>query len=211
MRDVGGRRSSSSATAPPEPSIGDRILRIAADDGHARAWLYDRFAPRLYRRLRARYGRFDGLDPDELLHDAFVFYYKHDARVLRGFLERADPGERTESQLEGYLWDLACGIASNRLRSLKRHRTAPFPEAEPVSRQATPERIHIARDALLRLVACLKSSGSRVYLYYKLRFVDGLSPLEITEATGWSRKSTYKLKTSLNAVVERCARRLRLS
>ena len=191
-----------------DPGVARRVRRVIAGDAESRAWLYDRFSTRLYRRLRSRYGNGHGLDAEELLQDTFLWAFQHDARVLMGFLERVPAGEQTETRLENHLWGLACGIASNRRRSLRRHPTLPWPDAEPEGDAEDPERSNVQRDMLARLSACLKRSRSRVYLYYKLRFIDGLTPEEISSVTGWSRKATYKLKLSLNAAVEQCAKRL---
>jgi DNA-directed RNA polymerase specialized sigma24 family protein len=192
-------------------AITSRLERIVAGDRDARAWLYDRFAARLFRALRARYGHDRELDPEELLHDAFLFYFQHDARVLASFLASVPFEERSTSRLDGHLWGLACGIASNRRRSSRRRRTLPLPAPDGIADGADAERRNVERDVLSRLTACLRRAGSRVFLYYKLRFVDGLTPEEISQVTGWPRKATYKLKLSLNDAVGRCAKRLRLS
>ena len=56
-----------------------------------------------------------------------------------------------------------------------------------------------------QLDECLSESGERLYLYYKLRYRDGLTPQQVSRAAGWSMKATYKLKQKLNEAVERCA------
>ena len=71
--------------------VGRQLARIFAGERRGAAWLYDTFAPRLHRRLRGRYGYPGGLETDDLLHDAFVFYFQHRAKVLRDF--------------EGRVWD----------------------------------------------------------------------------------------------------------
>ena len=190
--------------------LDDRLERLVEGEAEARAWLYDTFAPRLFRRLRARYGGQRGIDPEELLHDAFISYFQHDARVLARFVDQTPSSERSEARLEGYLWGLACGIASNRRRSLRRQGESTEFDEQGGTASVDAEGRTIERDTLQRLAGCLKRAGSRIYLYYKLRFVEGRTPEEIATATGWSRKATYKLKLSLNAAVERCARLLRI-
>ncbi|HKQ62945.1 MAG TPA: sigma-70 family RNA polymerase sigma factor [Candidatus Polarisedimenticolaceae bacterium] len=206
-----------SAAVPPEPArrsgspVTPRLERILAGDGDARRWLYETFAARLFRRLHLRYAARPGIDADEIFQDAFVAFFQRDSRVLARFIERVPEAERTEARLEGYLWDVACGIASNRRRSARRHRDVPLLDADAQPDPLDFEQQTVDRDTLLRLIGCLKHAGSRVFLYAQLRYVDGLSPEEIARVTGWSRKATYKLKLILHEAVERCAERLRLS
>jgi DNA-directed RNA polymerase specialized sigma24 family protein len=205
------RATARAATVPvPEP-VTLHLERIVAGDGASRAWLWDRFATRLYRRMCGRYAGRGGLDPDELLQDAFLFFFQHDARVLSHFLGSVPPGEQTEARLDGYLWGLACGIASNHRRSTRRRKAVLTHPVEPARDPVDAEKQSLDRDVLARLTKCLERGGSRVFLYYKLRFVDGLTPEEIARVTGWSRKATYKLKLALNDTVLRCAKRLRIS
>jgi len=187
-----------------------RLEQVVAGDDLARGWLHVTFAPRLARRLQARYGRHRRMDVDEVVQDTFVFFYEHARSTFARFFAEVPEAQRSESRLDAYLWDLACGIASNRLRSLRRH---PATDLVPVDTAADPvdeERRTLQRDLLERLRTCLKRVGSRPYLYYKLRFVDGFAPEEIAQATGWSRKSTYKLRLVLDGAIDRCARRLGL-
>lgn len=188
----------------------DRWLRrLVAGDSAATAWLYDTFAGRLYRRLELRYGYPGGLDTEDLLHDAFVFFFQHDARVLRRFLEEFSPEEQTPARLERYLWDLACGLAANRRRSQGRAKVIPFTRDE-ISPTPSIESSMIDRDRLARLGECIEGHGTRIFLYYKMRFHDGLKPAEIKRITGWSSKSTYKLKQTLTRAVEQCVDQLQL-
>ena len=142
-----------------------------------------------------------------MLHDSFLPLFQQ-ARLVDNFLEQVPAEEQTVPRFEIFLWNHACGIASNRRRSLKRRVDAPWPDEEPGSLSGDPERASLSRDILARLADCLEASGRRIYLYYKLRYVDGLTPGEIMNVTGWSRKATYKLKLSLNEAVGRCAKRL---
>lgn len=209
--DTGARTPVGGAHGVPSAEGVTRLVEdVIAGDREARGRFYDRFAPRLYRRLRGRYGGPRGLDADDLLQDAFLSFFQHDARVLAAFLDRVPADERSESRLEACLWDVACGVASNRRRSRRRSREVPRAELDAVSSLPDPERVGVAQDTLRRLVACLRSAGGRVHLYYKLRFADGLSPREVSDVTGWSTKATYKLKDTLNLAVRRCARRLHL-
>jgi len=186
----------------------ERLERVVDGDDGARRWLHDTFAPRLSRRLHARYARSRGVDVEEVFQDTFLFFFQSAPRTFGRFLDEVPAAERTETRLDGYLWDLACGIASNRLRSARRK---PATSPLPVERAADPvdaERRTLDRDLLTKLRACLKRTGIRSYLYYKLRFADGFTPEEIALATGWSRKSTYKLRLVLDGAIDRCARLL---
>lgn len=191
-------------------SLGDTIARIIDGDREAVAWLYDTFAPVLFRRLRARYGYPGGLDAEELLHDAFVFFLQHDARVLSQFLSRTAPGEQTPVTLERHLWDLACGVASNRRRERSRRPEVALLDADSIGDNGDPADKSLKEDMLLRLDACLRQRNARVYLYFTLRYLDGLSPEQIAQTTGWSRKATYKLRQALNEAVSECAQQLNL-
>lgn len=197
------------AADPPEATVTAWLERLVLGDEDARAWLLETFGPRLSRRLRGRYARHPGLEVEEIFQDAFLFFYQQASRTFGRFLEAVPPERRTESEVDAFLWDLACGIASNRLRSSRRRPTlsaAVEDAADPVD----AERQTLDRDLLSRLKACLKRAGSRSFLYYKLRFVDGLTPEEVALATGWSRKATYKLRLVLEGAIDRCARRLGL-
>ncbi len=191
----------------PEPIL-SKISRVLACDRAAAAWLYDTFAPRLLRRLRLRFGAGRGLDAEDLLQDTFLYLLNHEGRVLERFRARhaaAEPGER---DLEHFLWSAACGIASNRRRSLLRHPTAPIDGRDlPFGTGESPA---LARDALERLGDCLFRSNDRLHLYFQLRYLEGHKPAEIAQITGWSRRTAYKLKQALDAAVEKCVEQLRL-
>ncbi|HEX4825920.1 MAG TPA: sigma-70 family RNA polymerase sigma factor [Candidatus Polarisedimenticolaceae bacterium] len=206
-----------SATAFPEfeprgagAELTERLTRIVDGDDGARRWLHDTFAPRLSRRLRARYARFRGVDVEEVFQDTFLFFFQSAPRTFGRFLDEVPAAQRTETRLDAYLWDLACGIASNRLRSARRKPAASSMPVEEAVDPVDAERLTLDRDLLSKLKACLKRAGSRSYLYYKLRFVDGFTPDEIAVVTGWSRKITYKLRSVLDGAIDRCARRLGL-
>jgi len=184
-----------------------KIGRVIEGDRQATAWLYDQFAPLLFRRLSSRYVPL-GLDGEELLQDAFVFYLQHDARVLRRLLERETTFD--DNSVHRYLWDLACGLASNKLRSLKRATIVPL-NNEILKAEDDTAQSNLSQDLLSRLDACLSHKNSRVYLYFTLRYVDGLEPEEISRATGWSRKATYKLKQAFNSALADCAERLEIN
>jgi DNA-directed RNA polymerase specialized sigma24 family protein len=196
--------------------IGARLEALLAGDRGAAGWLYDSFAPGLHRRLSARYGGFPGCETDDLLQDAFLFYFQKNGKVLRDFLERTGPAERGAARLERHLWDLACGLASNRRRSAGRAgrlHSLDDPDAplgEPAAAEASEEG-QVERDLLERLRACLEGHGQRLALYFRLRFADGFSPQEVAALTGWSMKATYKLKQALEEGLAACARALGLA
>lgn len=185
-----------------------RLHMLLAGNRRAAAWLYDTFAPSLYRRLRLRYGHVEGLDANDVLHDSYLLFLQRDAKVIRDFLDRVEPEMQTEARLESYLWDLACGVASNRRRSaaaLPRHQSLDSVTDRELFEDHGQEGLLLDRDALARLDSCLQGRGSRLYLYFKLRFRDGYTPDEIVKMTGWSQKTTYKLRQDLNEAVRSCA------
>lgn len=196
---------------PMADPLGDIIARIVAGDREAVAWLYDTFSPVLFRRLRARYDYPGGLDAEELLHDAFVFFLQHDARVLAQFVSRTSVAQRTADALERHLWDLACGVASNRRRERGRRPEVPLVDADSIGDNGDPAEASLNEDLLVSLDDCLRGRNPRVYLYFTMRYLDGLSPEQIVQATGWSRKTTYKLRQVLNDAVSECAQRLDLA
>jgi RNA polymerase sigma factor (sigma-70 family) len=187
------------------------LERILAGQQNAAAWLYDTFAARLYRRLKLRYGYPGGLDADDLLQDAFVLYFRGNGKALQRFLDRVPEAEQTVERLERFLWDQACGLATNRLRSAARRKVVAIDEYRSTASAVDPEQAVAARDAMTQLANCIEQSSERTFLYFKLRYLDGLSPEEITTVTGWSRKSTYKRKQLLNQALERCAKLLGIS
>ncbi|MEM7354647.1 MAG: hypothetical protein AAF657_27815 [Acidobacteriota bacterium] len=187
-----------------------RISRILAGDRAAVAWLYDTFAPRLLRRLGQRFGGMRGLDREDLLQDTFLYVLKENGRVLERFRGHQRGSEPREVELEHFLWSAACGIASNRRRSLLRHPAASLdgPELEP---EVSGEGSALARDALERLADCLLRNGDRLELYFQLRYRDGHKPAEIARITGWSQRTTYKLKQALDEALDHCIEVLELS
>ena len=192
-------------------SILAKISRIRAGDRAAVAWLYDTFAPRLLRRLRLRFSAIRGLDPEDLLQDTFIYVLSRDARVLERFHARHAGAVPEEQDLERFLWSAACGIASNRRRSIVRHPAASIDDDRALPPEPGGESPALARDALERLGACLVRSGDRLYLYFQLRYLDGHKPADIARIAGWSKKATYKLKQSLDAALEGCVEELELT
>lgn len=185
--------------------VSDQLRRVVAGDESAAAWLYDSFATSLYRRLRWRYPR---LEPEDLVHDLFISVFRDDCRLLAEFLERSKSPVSAAS-LERRLWDLACGLATNRLRSHGQSRTYQMAEDfDEIDAEPSAERTTVGRDRLARLAACVEQTSARIYLYFTLRFRDGLAPEEIVRVTGWSKKATYKMKQRLNDAVEACAEQL---
>ncbi len=191
-------------------SIPAPISRILAGDRAAVAWLYDTFAPRLLRRLGLRFGTIRGLDAEDLLQDTFIYVLSQDARVLERFRDRHAGAEPEKQDLEHCLGTAACGIASNRRRSIQRHPAAQLDDREH-SPETGGESPALARDALERLGECLFRSGDRLRLYFQLRYLDGHKPAEIAHLTGWSMRATYKLKQALDAALEGCVEELELS
>ena len=190
-------------------SVHELVNQVVRGDAQGAAWLFDTFAERLFRRLRARYEYPGGIDADDLLQDAFVFYLQNDAKVLRDFLSRVPERQQTQDRLERHLWDLACGVASNRRRSLKRKKDEPLPDDQWLDDpRASPDSELTSRQELEALNGCVEGSGSRIFLYYKLRFFDGHSPSEIAEMTDWSMKTTYRLRQRLNDALHACAEKL---
>ncbi len=189
-----------------------RLEGLVAGERSGNAWLYDTFAGRLLRWAQLRYGHLDGLDVEDLLHDAYVFFLQHDARVLRRFLERVPEAEQTPARLERYLWDLLCGLASNRRRSRAARKVVAITEGDrQIDGSPGAERATIDRDLLKKMADCLERQGARIYLYYKMRFRDGMTSREIAQATGWSLKATYKLRQALRGASESCAQELGIS
>lgn len=185
--------------------VSEQVRRIARGDVVAAAWLYDTFAQGLFKRLGQRYAYLAHPDLEDLLQETFLVVLRDNGRLLQSFLARTEPA--TASALDRFLWDQACGLASNqRRRTALRKVVAIDDRPEPLLEDG--EQQAIDRDLLAQLDACLEQSSSRVYLYFKLRYKDGLTPEEIAAATGWSRKATYKLRQSLEEVLQRCAEKL---
>src|SRR5262245_34558901 len=100
-----------------EPSPGETLERLVAGSRSAAAWLYDSFAPRLYRRLRQRYGYLGEAELEDLLQETFLVVLRNERRVLVAFLDRRPARPIESEEIERFLWDEACGLASNRRRS----------------------------------------------------------------------------------------------
>lgn len=189
-------------------SIRAEIERILEGDREAIAWLYDAYAPRLLRRLGQRFGEGLGVDAGDLLHDTFVYLLNHHGRVLRRYRDTSE--ELTEASLGRFLWSCACGIASNRRRSVVRHPASDFDDHQEHPSAPQVEGPAIARDLLERLARCVWGQGDRAYLYFQLRYRGGLTPSEVAAATGWSQRSTYKQKQRLDRALELCLEKLGL-
>jgi len=191
----------------PEMSFDVRgVLRgLEVGDPAVLEALYYRYAPRLLRRLRQRYPY---LEPEDLLQDAFVRYLRNDAALLRRFSEAAQSGSDVEAKFERYLWDHACGVAANARRRAGNRPTERLKDETTGRPPVTPERTSLSRDLLQKLDLCLESKGTRLYLYFRLRYHQGWTPREISEMTGWSMKITYRLKQHLDEAVRDCSRHL---
>jgi DNA-directed RNA polymerase specialized sigma24 family protein len=191
--------------------VNSSLERVLEGDQEAIAWLFDEFSAGLYRRLKARYEYAGGIEAEDLLQDSFVFYLQNDCKVLRDFLDRVPVAGQTRERLERHLWDLACGLAANRRRSLKRKKDEPLPDDQWLDDpSAGPAQEAIGKQEMNLLDGCLEAAGERVYLYYKLRYWEGLSPADIAELTGWTMKITYRQKQALGSALEECAEKLGL-
>jgi len=197
--------------ADDDPKAHEIAERLNAGDPVALAWLYDNVAPDLYQRLLRRYGYPGAPDAADVLQETYLLCLRDEARLLRGFLAGQPAASPALPALRRYLWDLACGVASNVRRSVWSRRVRGLPEdADPAAGEPPVERAAVARDALRQLDGCLGQQGERLYLYFKLRYVDGLTPEEVAVGTGWSKKATYKLRQALNEAVQRCLDLLKL-
>ncbi len=187
-----------------------QVERAAQGESAAIGWFYQRFAPPLLRRLGARFAYLQAHDPEDLLHDTFLYVLSRENLVLRRFLDQTPPDASTEAALERFLWSAACGVTSNRLRSARHHPSDQLDAQRQLDAIRSGEGQVLARDTLERLQSCLAERGQAHYLYFQLRYLDGLTPAEIVRATGWSRKKTYKLKQTLDEALKRCIERLEL-
>ncbi len=197
-----------------DSSVGElsaRLSRLAQGDSEGAAWIYDQFAAELFARLKRRYGYLGEAEMEDLLQDTFLLALRGQGRLLTSWSEAQDPAAVTPVGLSRYLWDLACGLASNRRRAASLRRVVSFPSGEELADAPQAEQIVVDRDTLTRLLACLRGSGTRMFLYFTLRYRDGLSPEDVAAATGWSKKATYKLRQTLNAALTRCREQLGLA
>lgn len=191
-------------------AVHGRLERILAGDSAAAAWLYDTFASSLFRRLRQRYGYLGQVEVEDLLQDTFLLVLRHDARLIAQLVERHGPAGLDAEIVARFLWDAACGLASNLRRAVAKRKVVALSEYRDLVAGGDPGQRALDRNTLERLDQCLRAGAGRIYLYYKFRVYDGLSPEEIAEITGWSRKATYKLRQALNDALELCARTLKL-
>jgi len=137
-----------------------------------------------------------------------VRYLRDDAALLARFPRTSSDDPELEKELERYLWDHACGVATNRRRRIRWRRDPGLRPVEPTAEDL--ERQILAIDTLRSLDDCLKRKGSRTYLYFKLRYHQGWAPREISAMTGWSMKITYRLKQALDIAVKECSSELRI-
>lgn len=193
------------ATVPP--STAEMLRRILAGEADAAAWLYDSFAARLFRRLIQRYGYLGREEIEDLVQETYLTAFRRDGALLGALLEKAQD-ELQESDVARFLWDQACGLASNRRRSAAIRKVSAQPPTEDIPTEEDSESRTIDRDLLARLDQCLRGGAARTYLYFKLRHRDGLTPEQVADATGWSRKATYKLRQALDEAIDRCSENL---
>lgn len=177
---------------------------LAGKDGPA--WLYDTFAGRLFRRLGQRYRHLTAADREDVVQETFIAVLRQERRLLHSLLDRV-AAPLAETDLERLLWDQACGVASNHRKSSWR-RLLPFAEGVDLPGEGRAEQEQIDRDLLRQLDSCIQTGDVRAYLYYKLRHREGLAPEEISRMAGWTRRTTYRMRQTLEEVVRRCAEKL---
>jgi RNA polymerase sigma factor (sigma-70 family) len=177
---------------------------LAAHDGGT--WLYQTFHLRIFRRLGQRYPHLSIADREDVVQETFILVLRQEARLLGRFLEQA-PSPLPATAVERFLWDHACGMASNRRKSSWR-RLIPFPQGFEPAAGRRGEDTAIDRDLLRQLDSCIRANDPRAHLYYKLRYRDGLSPQEIARVIGWSQRTTYRLGQTLKDVLRHCADKL---
>ena len=140
-------------------AVRNRLEALRKGDSSEAEWLYETFGPLLYRRLRLRYSRV-GLDAEDLLQDAFIFFFQRQAAILGRYLEKFPAEDQNLLTLERFLWDQACGIASNRLLADKRRRSVPMGEDINWIPEDSGEAASLAKDTLERLDKCLSGVGN---------------------------------------------------
>ena len=181
-------------------SVSAMLQAVVDGDAEAAHRLYDEMSPELLRRLRGRYGNIFG-EPEDLLQDAFLFYFQNDYKVLRDFMSRESKDTQTRSRLAGALWDLACGLVANRRRAQRsRDRVFdPFQSSDQLKEADTGiYTVAEQRDRLRDLERHLAAEDPDLASYCRLRFVHGYSPTEIAEHTGKPLRTVYKLRRSLS-------------
>jgi hypothetical protein len=114
--------------ADDDPKAHEIAERLNAGDPSALAWLYDNVAPDLYHRLLRRYGYPGAPDAADVLQETYLLCLRDEARLLRGFLAGQPAASPALPALRRYLWDLACGVASNVRRSVWSRRVRGLPE-----------------------------------------------------------------------------------
>ena len=188
-------------------STAEMLRRILAGEAEAAAWLYDCFSARLFRRLVQRYGYLGREEIEDLVQETYLAAFRRDGALLSALLDRSQ-NDLQEPDIARFLWDQACGLASNRRRSAAVRKISALPPTEDIPTDEDSESRTIDRDLLTRLDHCLRSGAVRTYLYFKLRHRDGLTPEQVSDATGWSRKATYKLRQALDEAIARCSENL---
>ena len=134
--------------------------------------------------------------------------FRSEGNLLQSYLDRQPDVEDLRPVVTRYLWNLACGLATNEKRKRTRRGDVSMPHDFEHAKAPSGEKAMLDRDLLARLDDCLRLRGSGLYLYYKLRYRDGHAPRDITAITGWSQKKTYKLKQALDDAVATCAKQL---
>lgn len=180
--------------------VAGELQKILGGYPGAADWLYEQYSDDLLRRLTGRYGLLYG-EPEDLLQDAFLFYFQNDFKVLRDFAARVPAEAQTHARLGTALWDLACGLVANRRRA-SRNRDKVFDPTQNAEELESVdegfERRTVLRDELRHLDSRLRSENPSLSIYCRMRFEEGYSPTEIARITGWPPRMTYKLRQSLN-------------
>lgn len=124
----------------------------------------------------------DGVDADDLVQDVFV------RLARRGELS-------TIRQVEGYLFQTAANVLTDRLRSRaarRREDHVPYRELDHAREDASPDTVLMGREALAQLLASLCELPERRRAVFVLHRFDGLRYGEIAKRLGISLSSVEK-------------------
>lgn len=123
-----------------------------------------------------------GVDPDDLVQDVFV------RLARRGRLA-------TIRQVDGYLFQTAANVLTDRLRSgaaRRRQDHVPYREVDHAHEDTSPDAVLMGREALAQLVAALYELSDRRRAVFLLHRFDGLRYGEIAERLRISLSSVEK-------------------
>jgi len=186
-------------------TVSRHVERAAAGHPKARAWLVETCYGYVLKRVTKRYGRY--LDPEDVTQQVFLCLLKPEATVLKKYLLVTPVAQQREATLRRYLWDQACGVASNLRRGRSRRRDFPVAREEYERREDPRVRVEeeiVNRDLLKRCFRWVRENGGhRDVTYLNLRYRLGYRPIEIAGATGWSLDETYRRREKLCRVLKR--------